>query len=229
MERASSVKSSKSNISQNSRLLTHSQLESSLSLSETPSTSTIDTYSLKMRVSSSTSGSCSGASKSSNCKTSMIHNSLKKNVRFTERTPVVILDDSQDPFAFDEYDIAPSKWDILSGKQKKSRSKKYVANREFEDGCQSQTNAGQQELNDWDVNCSGSQQELNDGNVNFSGSQQELNDGDINCSGSNVGDAECSCLLTDCLLTAVKVFSWMYCSFYMLFVSNSSDNVWVIE
>ncbi|KAK7362875.1 hypothetical protein VNO77_05000 [Canavalia gladiata] len=174
-ERASSVKSSIA--SQNSRLLTCAQLESSLPISETPSTSTTDTYSLKMRVSSSTSGSC-GASKNAYCKTSMIQNSTRKNVRFMESTPVIILDDSQDPFAFDEDDIAPSKWDLLSGKQKKSRSKKHeVGNREFENECQSQTNV----------------------------SQQEISNGDSNCSSSDVGDEEASSLLTDCLLTAVKV------------------------
>ncbi|OIV94345.1 hypothetical protein TanjilG_21685 [Lupinus angustifolius] len=194
VEKAFSVKSSKSIVSQKSRLLTRSWLESSLSLSETPSTSTTDTYSLQMRVSSSTSGSCSGASKSSYGKTSLIHNTSKKNVHFTERNPVVILDDSEDPFAFDEYDVVPSKWDTLSGKQKKLRSKKYeadnreyedgsrskkceVANREYEDGCQSQTNV-----------C-----------------QQEFNDGEINFSSSNVGDEEGSSLLTDCLLSSVKV------------------------
>jgi len=175
-ERGSYVKSS--NASQISRILTCNQLESSLSISETPSTSTTDTYSLKMRVSSSTSGSCSGASKSSYCKTSMIQNDPRKNVRFMESTPVVILDDSQDPFAFDEDDIAPSKWDLLSGKQKKPHSKKHVvASREFEIECQSNTSV----------------------------SQQELSNGDINCSSSDDGDEKDSSLLTDCLLAAVKV------------------------
>ncbi|XP_027347684.1 uncharacterized protein LOC113859066 isoform X3 [Abrus precatorius] len=174
-ERASSIKSSKA--SQTSRLLSCSQLENSLSISETPSTSTTDAFSLKMRVSSSTSGSC-GASKSAYCKTSMIQNSSRKNVRFMEGTPLVTLDDSQDPFAFDEDDIAPSKWDLLSGKQKKSCAKKHeVEIREFENECQSQTNV----------------------------SQQELSNGDINFSSSDVGNEEDSSLLTDCLLTAVKV------------------------
>ncbi|KAL2344009.1 hypothetical protein Fmac_005294 [Flemingia macrophylla] len=175
-ERASSVKSS--NASQISRILTCNRLESSLSISETPSTSTADTYSVKTRVSSSTLGSCSGASKSSNCKTSTVQNSSRKNVRFMEGTPVVILDDSQDPFAFDEDDIAPSKWDLLSGKKKKPHSKKNdIAGREFENECQSNTNV----------------------------TQQEFINGDMNCSSSDVGDEKYSSLLTDCLLTAVKV------------------------
>jgi len=192
-ERGSYVKSS--NASQISRILTCNQLESSLSISETPSTSTTDTYSLKMRVSSSTSGSCSGASKSSYCKTSMIENNSRKNVRFMESTPVVILDDSQDPFAFDEDDIAPSKWDLLSGKQKKRHSKKHVAaSREFEIECQSHTAAR----------------------------QQELSNGDINFSSSDVGDEKDSSLLTDCLLTAVKVFLSDLVLFYVSFTFTYS-------
>ncbi|KAK7400542.1 hypothetical protein VNO78_11751 [Psophocarpus tetragonolobus] len=175
-ERASSVKSS--NASQISRILTCNWLESSSSISETPSTSTSNTCSLKMRVSSSTSGSCSGASKSSYHKTSTIQNSFRKNVRFMEDTPVVILDDSQDPFAFDEDDIAPSKWDLLSGKQKKSHSKKHVvANKEFQNECQSCINV----------------------------SQQELSNGDAKSFSSDVADEKDSSLLADCLLTAVKV------------------------
>jgi len=197
-ERGSYVKSS--NASQISRILTCNRLESSLSISETPSTSTTDTYSLKMRVSSSTSGSCSGASKSSYCKTSMIQNNSRKNVRFMESTPVVILDDSQDPFAFDEDDIAPSKWDLLSGKQKKSHSKKHVvASKEFEIECQSHTAV----------------------------SQQELSNGDVNCSSSDVGDEKDSSLLTDCLLTAVKVFLSDLVLFFVSF--RQTHHVLVIE
>ncbi|XP_073226113.1 wings apart-like protein 2 isoform X1 [Cicer arietinum] len=268
VEKASSIK--KSNNSHNTQLLTCTRLERSQSVSETPSTSTTDTYSLKMRISSSTSGSCSSLSKSSYCKKSTTQNRSRKNVHFTEGTPVVVLEDSQDPFAFDEDDsglskssyskksmtrnssrknvhfmegtpviiledsqdpfafdehdsglskssyfkksatqnssrknvhfmegtsvvtledsqdpfafdeddIVPSKWDLLSGKQKTSRSKKHkVANREFQSGCQSQTNM----------------------------SQQESSDGDINCSSSDISYEEDSSLLTDCLLTAVKV------------------------
>jgi len=272
VERASSIKNS--NLSHKTQLLTCARLERSLSVSETPSTSTTDPYSLKMRINSSTSGSCSslskssyckksttqnssrknvhftegvpvvvledshdpfafdeddsGLSKSSYCKKSMTQNSSRKNVQFTkstpvviledsqdpfafdeddsglskssfckkstslsssrknvhfkERTPVVILEDSQDPFAFDEDDIAPSKWDLLSGKQKTTHSKKHKdANREFENERQSQTKM----------------------------SQEESSDGNINCSSSDISYEEDSSLLTDCLLTAVKVFYWI--------------------
>ncbi|KEH31101.1 putative wing apart-like protein [Medicago truncatula] len=119
----------------------------------------------------------SGLSKSSFCKKSTSLSSSRKNVHFTERTPVVILEDSQDPFAFDEDDIAPSKWDLLSGKQNTTHSKKHKdANREFENERQSQTKM----------------------------IQEELSDGNINCSSSDIS-YEDSSLLTDCLLTAVKV------------------------
>ncbi|GAU38472.1 hypothetical protein TSUD_64510 [Trifolium subterraneum] len=257
VERASSIKNS--NVSHKTQLLTCARLERSLSVSETPSTSTTDTYALKMRINSSTSGSCSGLSKSSNskksmtqnssrknvhftegssvivlddspdpfafdeddsglskssyckksmtqnssrknsqqdpfafdeedsglskssyCKNSMTLNSSRKNVQFTERTPIVILEDSQDPYAFDEDDIAPSKWDLLSGKgkQKTSNPKKHkVTNREFENERQSQTKM----------------------------SQEESSEGNINCSSSDISYEEDSSLLTDCLLTAVKV------------------------
>ncbi|WJX46174.1 hypothetical protein P8452_32999 [Trifolium repens] len=268
VERASSIKNS--NVSHKTQLLTCARLERSLTVSETPSTSTTDTYSLKMRINSSTSGSCSGLSKSSNrqksttqnssrknvhftegasvivlddspdpfafdeddsglskssyckksmtlnssrknvqftkgtpvvnledsldpfafdeedsglskssyCKKSTTLNSSRKNVQFTERTPVETLEDSQDPYAFDEDDVAPSKWDLLSGKQKTSNSKKHkVANREFENERLSQTKM----------------------------SQQESNEANINCSSSDISYEEDSSLLTDCLLTAVKV------------------------
>ncbi|KAF7803487.1 Wings apart-like protein-like isoform A [Senna tora] len=176
VNRASSDK--RSNVPQNSQVLTYSHLESSPSIYEIPSSSVSDSYSLEMRVNSSTYGSCSGASRSSDCKPSMTYNSSRKNVRFTEGTAVQVLDDSQDPFAFDEDDFQPSKWDLMSGKQKRSQSKKCeVSNREFDDLCQSQTIV----------------------------SQLESNNGDVSCSSSGISDEEVSSLLADCLLTGVKV------------------------
>ncbi|KAK7246536.1 hypothetical protein RIF29_41405 [Crotalaria pallida] len=150
MERASSVKSF--NLSQKCQLLRRcTRLESSLSVSESPSTSMTYKHT-NARVGSSSSRSCSGASRCS--------------------------DDSHDPFAFDEVDIAPTKWDVLSGKREKSCSEKCeVTNREFEDGCRSHVDV----------------------------KQQELSNGDINCLSSHISDEEGSSLLTDCLLTSVKV------------------------
>lgn len=175
LDRISSDK--RSNVSQKSQLLTRSQLKSSPSIYEISSSSMSDTYSLEMRVSSSTYGSCSGASRSSDCKTSTTYNCSRKNVHFTETSEV--LEDCQDPFAFDEDDFQPSKWDLMSGKQKRSRSKKHEPSKiDFEDSCQTQTSAG----------------------------QPESNKGDVSCSSSVIGDEEVSSLLADCLLTAVKVF-----------------------
>ncbi|KAE9591750.1 putative wing apart-like protein [Lupinus albus] len=86
--------------------------------------------------------------------------------------------DSHDPFAFDEVDIASSEWDRLSWNPKKSRFKKTdVTNREFEAGCQSQTNVR----------------------------RQESSNGDVNCSSPYLCDEERCSLVTDCFLTSVKV------------------------
>ncbi|MED6207528.1 hypothetical protein PIB30_036685 [Stylosanthes scabra] len=163
MERESSVKSF--GLSQKYQFVRCTQLESSLSVSETPSTSMTYGYSPNMRVNSSKFATSSGApSCGLDCKTFMIQHEIS--------------DDNQDPFAFDEDGIAPSKWDIPSIKQRKSRSDKHeVTSRVFEKGCLSQTSV----------------------------SQQESKQGDVNCSGSYIGGEEGSSLLTDCLLTAIKV------------------------
>ncbi|CAL0309361.1 unnamed protein product [Lupinus luteus] len=85
---------------------------------------------------------------------------------------------SNDPFAFDEVDIASSEWDPLSWNPKKARFKKFdETNREFDAGCQSQTNVRQQELSNEDVICSSS----------------------YRC------DEERPSLVIDCLLSSVKV------------------------
>lgn len=169
----------KSNVSHNSQLLTRSQLENSPSIYEISSTSMSDTYSLEMRLNSSTCGSCSGSSRSSDCKTSMAYNCSRKNVSSADGIPVIVLDDSQDPFAFDEDEFQPSKWDLMSGKHKRSHTKKHeLSKREFEDGRQSHTTVD----------------------------HPESNNSDVSCSISDVGDEVVSSLLADCLHTAVKVF-----------------------
>lgn len=168
----------KSNASKNSRLLSSSQMENSPPIYEIPSTSTSDAYSLEMRVNSSTYGSCSGSSRSTDYKTSVAYNCSRKNVSSIDGIPVVVLDDSQDPFAFDEDEFQPSKWDLMSGKKKCNQSKKRdVSKTEFEEVLQSQTTVN----------------------------HIESNNGDASCSTSDVGDEELSSLLVDCLHTAVKV------------------------
>lgn len=175
------------NISGNSPLLPTTQFDYSISGSETTSTSMNDTCSLKMRVTSSMSGSCNGTSKRSSSGIFVTDNGSSKNFgcgkrpNDTEDAKLELLE-NRDPFAFDEDDFEPSKWDLLSGKEKTSQTRKSrVPYRELEDGCQSQRLM--------------SQQESSNGENNFS---QEL-------SCPVAADEEGSSLLADCLLTAVKV------------------------
>ncbi|XP_075666383.1 wings apart-like protein 1 [Castanea sativa] len=175
------------NISGNSPLLPTTRFDYSISGSETTSTSMNDTCSLKMRVTSSMSGSCNGTSKCSSSGIFVTDNGSSKNFGCGKRPnntkdAKLELLENRDPFAFDEDDFEPSKWDLLSGKQKTSETRKSrVPYRELEDGCQSQRLM--------------SQQESSNGENNFS---QEL------CCPVAV-DEEGSSLLADCLLTAVKV------------------------
>jgi hypothetical protein len=156
-----------------------------------------DTCSLKIRVSSSTSGSRGGVSRGSNSGTFVTDNGSSKQFgpgkrpSFLEDAKLELLENSQDPFAFDEDELEPSKWDLLSGKQKPSRSRKIgVTYRELEDGYQSQLLMSQQESS-------------NDGNNHG----HEL-------SRPNAVDEEGSRLLADCLLTAVKVFHYFNIFFF---------------
>lgn len=185
-ERISSQKSF--NISDNSQWLPITRFDYSVSSSETTSTSMSDTCSLKIRVSSSTSGSLGGMSRGSNSGTFVTDNGSRKQFgpgkrpSFLEDAKLELLENSQDPFAFDEDEFEPSKWDLLSGKQKTSQSRKIGVTYREEDGCQSQLLMSQQESS-------------NDGN----------NHGhELSC--LNAVDEEGSRLLADCLLTAVKVF-----------------------
>lgn len=145
------------------------------SSSETTSTSMTDGYSLKTRRRSSASSSCSGMSRSLSG-SNATKNSSMKNV------DIVLLDDSQDPFAFDEDDLEPSKWEVLSGKQNTSRTKRIgLKDREPDYGFQSRIKM--------------SLEETSSGENNHSR--------EASCSTSV--DEERSSLLADCLLTAVKV------------------------
>lgn len=185
-ERTSSQKSF--NVSGNCHLLSNTWFDFSISSSET-STSMTHTSSLKMRANSSTSGLFSGTSRCSNSGTlitdngSSSHFGLGKRPKFTEDAKFEHLGKSQDPFAFDEDEFEPSKWDLLYRKPKTTRTQKsMVSYRELEDGCQSQLLVSQQESSNF----------AND------------NSHELLCP-SAVDDEESS-LLADCLLTAVKVF-----------------------
>ncbi|KAL0794527.1 hypothetical protein Bca101_065904 [Brassica carinata] len=105
------------------------------------------------------------------------------------------LDENQDPFAFDLEDSKPSKWALVSVKQKKPRAqKKKGSYKKSKDECLYQPFPSQEESSNHRLN-----------------SQEESSDRDccpslqVSSSITNDIDEECLCLLSDCLLTAVKV------------------------
>lgn len=182
------------NISQRSRWLSTARSGCTASSSETATTSMADACLLKMRVNSSTSGSCNEISRSSNIGTPVNSNGSQRSFGFgksfniSDDAKFELLEDSQDPFAFDEDDFKPSKWDMLSGKQKVPQTKKCrVTYRGLEDGCLSQLMMTQQESSNRESN--------------------ELHEiscpAEISC--SDAINNENSNLLADCLLNAVKV------------------------
>ncbi|XP_057948933.1 wings apart-like protein 1 isoform X2 [Malania oleifera] len=186
LEKTSAEKSF--NICQNSNWLSTVRSANSASSSEATTTSA-DTSLLKMRLNSSTSGSCSVASRSSNSERWVKNSGSRKNMVlgkrpiFSEETKTVPSEDAQDPFAFDEDDFEPSKWDLLSGNKKKASQmqENRVTCRELEDGFQSQLMMSQQDSN-------------NGENHHSHG---------ISC--SDFVKEENLNLLAECLLTAVKV------------------------
>ena len=148
-----------------------------------------DTCSLKARLNSSASGSCSGTSRSSTREIHSINNNgFRKNADLSQRFSLSedvnreLLEESEDPFAFDEDDFGPSKWEVLSGKQNLPRTQRNgLRFRELEDDYQSQMIVSKQE------------------SIN----EEDQNLHEASC--STVVDEEISGLLADCLLTAVKV------------------------
>lgn len=165
-----------------------SSSQSSVSGNE-PTTSTT-------RVGSSSSGSFAGRLASlgsgiarSTSRTSQVGEpSCKRNGKFTS------LEESQDPFAFDLEDSKPSKWAVVSVKQKKSRAqKKKGCLKESKDTRLYQLFSSQEESSNRRLD-----------------SQEETTDRDCAIlqqpsSSTNDIDEECLCLLSDCLLTTVKV------------------------
>ncbi|XAR66442.1 hypothetical protein NMG60_11012678 [Bertholletia excelsa] len=183
-ERNSSQKSF--SISQNSQWLSVGRSGIFKSTSEA-STSAAESYSLNMRVNSSTSGSCSGTSRSSYWGTTSQSNGSRINFALGNRSKVAednkfeLQEDNQDPFAFDEEEFEPSKWDLLSGRSGVSDTlKRKTTHRKREDPGPSELIFCGQESRNW-----------------------ESSHSDISC--SSAIDEEKSNLLADCLLTAVKV------------------------
>lgn len=94
------------------------------------------------------------------------------------------LEDSQDPFAFDEDDMEPSKWDLLSKKNSLSQTHQSMeTGREWEDGCERMLVTS---------NCDTSEENHQ------------------SCENSSFLVEEQSDLLDDCLVTAVKVFAIIF-------------------
>lgn len=182
------------NMPQNSRLLSTSRSGCTTSSSETATTSRDETCSLKMRFNSCTSSLCDEMSRNSN-NAPVNSNGLQRSFglgkisNVSDDAKFELLEDSQDPFAFDEDDFKPSKWDVLSGKRKVSQTKKYrVTYRGLEDGCLSELMMTKQDLSNRESN--------------------ELPE--ISCPAesacSDAVNNETSDLLADCLLNSVKVF-----------------------
>ncbi|KAK6932535.1 Wings apart-like protein, C-terminal [Dillenia turbinata] len=183
-ERTSSEKSV--GLSQRSQWLGNARLGVSRSSSETTAASTCDPC-IKMRVGSSATSSCNwsdaslngGASKTNNG--SKIKNGFGKRANGPEDVRIDILNESEDPFAFDEGEIKPSKWDLMSGRRNPSQTQKSRSNHnEFDRESQSQLIISQQESSNGEP-------------YHAKGS----------C--SSAATEETANLLADCLLTAVKV------------------------
>ncbi|KAF3607774.1 hypothetical protein DY000_02044965 [Brassica cretica] len=106
------------------------------------------------------------------------------------------LDENQDPFAFDLEDSKPSsKWALASVKQKKPRAqKKKGCYKKSKDECLYQRFPSQEESSNHRLY---SQEESSGRDCSISLQVSSSTTNDI--------DEECLCLLSDCLLTAVKV------------------------
>lgn len=215
LEKFSAEKSS--SVCQKSQLGSTEQLEYSVSTSVTTSNSMADACSLRTRLNSSTSGSCSGTPTSLIGGIRAINNGSRNNADLGQRyyipedVKLELLEDTQDPFAFDEDEFELSKWDILSGKDKLYRTQKSgLTRRELEDGRLSQMIVRQQNSSNGEtqsrtIMC---QQESSNG--------ENHNMHEASCSIAN--NEEGFSLLSDCLLTAVKVILevnlTMYTSYY---------------
>uniref|UniRef100_A0A9I9CF45 Wings apart-like protein C-terminal domain-containing protein n=1 Tax=Cucumis melo TaxID=3656 RepID=A0A9I9CF45_CUCME len=125
-------------ISQNMRNAT-ARLDNSLTASGTTSTSLANTSFFKMRQRCSTSGSSSVTSRSTDNGATTLNNQAAGKTNLPDPFGCELsFSEDQDPFAFDEGDFEPSKWEVLSQKEKKPRAKKgMVKFRDLENGCNS--------------------------------------------------------------------------------------------
>lgn len=194
-----STSSDKSSIiAQNMRSAT-ARLENSLTTSGTTSTSLANTSFFKMRQRSSTSGSSSVTSRSIDTGATTLNIPPVGKINhpdFSEGCELTLSED-QDPFAFDEGDFEPSKWELLSQKEKKSRAKKGVVKfRDLENGCKSQAMTNEKE--------------------SIGGESHHLNE--ISC--LTPFNEEGFSLVADCLLTSIKVYLY-YLNFPLALFTRS--------
>lgn len=139
----------------------------------------------------STSGSCSLMSKSSDGGVPSKTKLGVGNKRPSDCAEAIFIDleESEDPFAFDDDDFGPSKWDAVSGRPKRRRKQKSKpAFRDADDGCLSLPVLSQDECL--------SQPVL---------SQEEFGNHSSDTSCTTSIDEEHSNLVADCLMTAIKV------------------------
>lgn len=201
---------------QSSKLLSTGQLEHPISLSDTTTRTSNGSCSVMMRVNSSKSGSCSETSRSSNGK--LNGEGTMKKFGFGRRINIEdskfdILDENQDPFAFDEDDFVPSKWDTLCGKKKKSRIRRFKPKvRGADEGCRSLPLTSHQESSNEEFH---PQVTMNRDNYSSNGT-----------SSSNSVDEETVNLLSDCLLTAIKVLFFDFCQLLVAYVTLSALSFW---
>nr|XP_016440924.1 PREDICTED: uncharacterized protein LOC107766628 [Nicotiana tabacum] len=168
------------------------QIGSSTSNLESASTSTSDSWQLKLRIESSKTGSCSGTSGDFSFgvkkNSSRVSFSIGDSQRSNGEKRLELMEESQDPFAFDD-EFEPSRWDLLSkpkALQARSSQTSFLGR---DDEYQSLTVLSQPE--------SSSQE-----NKQESSSKENNQSDQASCSST---DEEMSTLLADCLLTSVKV------------------------
>ncbi|XP_022994335.1 uncharacterized protein LOC111490088 isoform X1 [Cucurbita maxima] len=170
-------------ISQNMRSAT-TRLDNSLTTSGTTRTSLVNTSFFKMSQRSSTSGSSSVTSRSADTGATPLNNQPVGKINhldFIEGCELALSED-QDPFAFDEGDLKPSKWELLSKKESKSRAKKAVVKfRDLENGRNSQVMTREKE------SIGGESHHFNESSCLTPFSEERFS------------------LVADCLLTSIKV------------------------
>ncbi|XP_021740544.1 uncharacterized protein LOC110706874 isoform X2 [Chenopodium quinoa] len=158
---------------------------------------------LEKAASSFGSGSCSQTSKSSCVGAPAIAHSSKTKLALA-KSPYdddddmfIDLEDSQDPFAFDEEDLAPSKWETLRGRHRGQRKQKRRPS--FGNAAEECFSLPMFSQEDFVSQTMLSQEDFGNGEQNVGNRISS----DTSC--TTAIDEENSCLVADCLLTAIKV------------------------